>query len=178
MSNVQTGFVNNRILKIQVGFLLSEGVGQSRDFEFDVTQPLRVADDLTLDYLSSTLHLSRTSRGILVQGALETQFAGACTRCLENTLVSLEVPIEELYVYPPEPSAEFTVSDDGFLDIAPLLREEIVTNTPIGILCKADCAGLCPTCGQNLNDGTCECEQDNIDPRLAALKTLKDSLKD
>ena len=178
MSNAQTGYINNRILKIQVGFLLSEGAGQSRDFEFDVPQKLRVSDDLTLDYLRSNLHLSRTSRGILVQGVVETRFSGECARCLDDMLVSLEVPIEELFVYPPDPNEEFTVSDDGILDIAPLLREEIVTNTPIGILCKADCAGLCPTCGQNLNDGPCDCEREDIDPRLAALKTLKDSLND
>lgn len=178
MGNTQTGYINNRILKIQVGFLLSEGAGQSRDFEFDIPQTLRVSDDLTLDYLRSTLHLSRTSRGILVQGEVETRFAGQCARCLDDTQVSLVVPIEELFVFPPEPSAEFTVSDDGILDIAPLLREEIVTNTPIGILCKPDCAGLCPICGQNLNDGPCDCEREDIDPRLAALKTLKDSLKD
>jgi uncharacterized protein len=178
VSNIQTGFINNRILKIQVGFLLSEGAGQSRDFEFDVPQALRVADDMMLDYLHGTLHLSRTSRGILVQGTLDTRFDSECARCLDNTLVSLQVPIEELFVYPSEPDAELVVPEDGNLDLAPLLREEIITNTPIGILCKSDCAGLCPNCGQNLNDGPCGCESEDIDPRLAALKALKDHLKD
>ncbi len=173
MNDTHNGYVNNRVLKLQVGFLLSEGVGQSRETEFDVPR-LRVADDLTLDYLRGTLRLSRTSRGILVQGTLDTAIEGECSRCLDHASVQLEVPIEELYVYPPRPEADFTVADDGILDLTPLLREEIILDTPMGVLCRPDCAGLCPTCGKNLNEGPCDCDRDEIDPRLAALKALKD----
>ncbi len=176
MSETHQGYVNNRVLKLQVGFLLNEGVGQSRDIEFDVPR-LRIADDLMLDYLRGMLHLSRTSRGILVQGTINTTARGECVRCLEPASVDLEVPVEELYVYPPEPGAEFTVADDGILDLALLLREEIILDTPMGVLCKPDCAGLCPTCGKNLNEGPCDCEGEDIDPRLAALKRLKDELR-
>ena len=176
MSETQSGYINNRILRIQVGFLLNEGAGQSRDYDFNVPTALRVADDLMLDYLNGSLHLSRTSRGILVQGTLDAQVRGQCVRCLTDVPVKLEVALEELFVYPPEPGEESTVADDGILDIAPLLREEFILNTPIGVLCKADCAGICPTCGQNLNEGLCACERDEIDPRFAALKNLKDDL--
>jgi uncharacterized protein len=167
------GFVNKRILKMQVGFLLSESAGQSRETEFDVPT-LRVAEDLMLDYLRGTLRLSRTSRGILVQGTLDTAIQGECGRCLDTASVELEVPIEELFVYPPTPDADFTVAEDGILDLAPLLREEIILDTPMGVLCRPECAGLCPTCGKNLNDGPCDCDRGEIDPRLAALKVLKD----
>ncbi len=168
-------YVNNRVLKMQVGFLLNEGVGQSRDVEFDIPT-LKVSDDLTLDYLRGTLHLTRNSRGILVQGTLDTSRKGECGRCLTPAFVQLDVPIEELFVYPPRPEAEFNLADDGILDLAPLLREEIILDTPIGILCRPDCAGLCPHCGQNLNEGVCDCERDAIDPRFAALKALKDDI--
>ena len=176
MTETHQGYVSNRILKIQVGFLLNEGAGQSRDFEFNVPMALRVSEDLMLDYLFGSLHLSRSSRGILVQGTLDTQVSGQCARCLDAVPIELEVPIEELFVYPPEPGVESTVAEDGILDIAPLLREEIILDTPIGVLCKPDCAGICPTCGQNLNDGPCACEREDIDPRFAALKNLKDDL--
>jgi uncharacterized protein len=169
------GYVSNRVLKLQVGFLLSEGVGQSRETEFDVPR-LRVADDLMLDYLRGTLRLSRTSRGILVQGTLDTAIEGECSRCLNRESVQLEVPIEELFVYPPRPEADFVLADDGILDLTPLLREEIILDTPMGVLCRPDCAGLCPNCGKNLNDGPCDCDRETIDPRLAALKTLKDNI--
>ncbi|MEP7288491.1 MAG: DUF177 domain-containing protein [Chloroflexota bacterium] len=175
MSDNHTGYITNRILKLQVGFLLSEGlVGQSRDVEFDIPV-LRVADDLTLDFLRGKLHLSRSSRGILVQGTLETQVNSECKRCLEDTSVELTISIEELFVYPPEPGEPSTLTDDGILDLTPLLREEIILNTPIGNLCKPDCAGLCLTCGKNLNDGPCDCEAEDINPRFAMLKSLKDN---
>ena len=175
MNDTRNGYVSNRVLKIQVGFLLSEGVGQSRDTEFDVPW-MRVSNDLMLDYLRGVLHLSRTSRGILVQGTLKTSLQGECVRCLSDMSVKLDIPIEELFVYPPEAYAEFTVADDGILDLAPLLREEIILDTPIGILCKPDCAGLCPVCGNNLNQASCECEREDVDPRFAALKRLKDEV--
>jgi uncharacterized protein len=175
VSDTNQGYISNRILKVQVGFLLNEGAGYSRDTEFDVPR-LRVSDDLTLDYLRGTLRLSRTSRGILVQGSLDTSFLAECGRCLTDTTIEITVPIEELFVYPPEPDAESTLAEDGILDIAPLLREEIILATPLGVLCKSDCAGLCLTCGKNLNEGLCDCETEQIDPRLAGLQALKDQL--
>src|SRR5205823_6296594 len=122
------------------------------------------------------LRLSRTSRGILVQGSLETAIEGECSRCLSHTSEKLEAPIEELFVYPPSPDADFVVADDGILDLTPLLREEIILDTPMGVLCRPNCAGLCPTCGKNLNEGLCDCDSDEIDPRFAALKALKDDI--
>ena len=176
MNEPHNGYVNNRVLKMQVGFLLNEGVGQSRDMEFEIPT-LRVADDLTLDYLRGTLRMMRNSRGILVQGTLHTGFHGECARCLTDIPVTLDIPIEELFVYPPDPDAEYCLQDDGILDLAPLLREETILDTPIGALCKPDCAGLCLNCGKNLNDGPCDCERDEIDPRLAALKALMDDIQ-
>jgi uncharacterized protein len=175
VNETRSRYVNNRVLKLQVGFLLSESVGQSRETEFDVPN-LRISDDLMLDNLRGVLRLSRTSRGILVQGTLHAAFKGECGRCLDKTFIELDVPVEELFVYPPRPEAEFSLSDDGILDLAPLLREEIILDTPIGVLCRPDCAGLCPTCGKNLNEGPCDCDRDEVDPRLAALKGLKDDI--
>ena len=167
-------YVNNRILKINVGFLLNESVGQSRDTELDIPNTLKVADDLTIDWLRGVLHLSRNSRGILVQGQLATQFPGECARCLEETSVPVDLELEELYVYPAEPGAAFVVTEDGNLDLAPLIREEAIVSVPQTALCRPNCAGLCPTCGANLNDGPCDCNQDVIDPRFAALQKLLD----
>jgi uncharacterized metal-binding protein YceD (DUF177 family) len=172
VSDTPTSYVSNRILKLQVGFLLNDSAGQSRDYEFDVPGALRVADDLTLNSLNGSIHISHSSRGILVQGTLDTSMRGECSRCLDEASVALTVPVEELYVYPPEPGEISTIAEDGILDIGPLLREEIILNTPIGVLCKPDCAGLCPNCGANLNEGPCDCERDPIDPRLAALRGL------
>lgn len=177
VNETRSSYVSNRVLKIQVGFLLNESAGYSRDTEFDVPS-LRVADDLMLDYLGGKLHLSRTTRGILVQGTFDVDFKAECSRCLDEAAVHLEIPIEELFVYPPEPDSELVVPETGLLDLAPLLREEIILTTPIGILCRPDCAGLCPNCGHNLNEGPCDCGSEDTDPRLAALNELKKKLSE
>ena len=177
MNESRSSYVSNRVLKLQVGFLLSETAGYSRDTDFDVPS-LRVADDLMLDHLGGSLHLSRTTRGILVQGKFEVDFKSECSRCLEEADVHLAIPIEELFVYPPEPGADLIVPETGLLDLVPLLREEIILTTPIGTLCRPDCAGLCPDCGHNLNEGPCDCRSEAIDPRLTALQELKKRLSE
>ncbi len=169
-------YIPKKVLRLNVGYLLAEGPGRSRVNELDIPSTIRVAEDLTLDFLRGAVTMSRTSRGILVQGTLETRLLAECDRCLDDALVPLAVPIEELYVYPPEPGAEFTIDDSGIMDLAPLVREEVLLALPKHILCQPECKGLCKECGANLNDGPCECDAEPIDPRFAALKAFRDQL--
>ena len=167
------GFVNRRVLKFNVGFLLAENVGYQRVVELDLPR-VRVEEDLDLDYLRGELKLSRNSRGILIQGALDTGVIGDCVRCLTSIPVPVTLELEELFTYPPSPDSAYSVDDTAILDLAPLIREEAILALPMGGLCRPDCAGLCPQCGQNLNEGTCDCGSDNIDPRLAVLRDWHD----
>jgi uncharacterized protein len=168
-----TGYVSNRVLKVNVGFLLSGGPGHNHDTAFEVPR-IRVSDDLTLEYLRGPIRLSRTTEGILVQGELHAGVEEECYRCLDAVTTDVTIAIEELFVYPSRPGAELSVGDDAILDLAPLLRSEVLISTARGVLCRDDCKGLCPTCGKNRNRETCDCEADDIDPRLAQLKNLLD----
>jgi uncharacterized protein len=168
-------FVLNRVLKFQVGFLLVEGKGAQATFELDIPR-LRIADDVTVGYLKGAIRLSRTSRGVLVQGELLASIAASCHRCLDDVDYQLTLELEELFVHPPEADAEFVLPETGVLDLAPLLREEVILASPMHILCKEDCAGLCPQCGANLNHEPCQCQDAAVDPRLSALRMLRDRL--
>lgn len=168
-------FVNRRVLKFNVGFILAQGPGYRRVMDVEFPR-LQVADDLELEYLRGELRLSRNSRGILVQGEFEAGVNSECDRCLAPTLVPVEIELEELFSYPPSPEALYSVDDTGILDLSPLLREETILAIPMIVACRPDCAGLCPECGQNLNEGTCDCERDEIDPRLAVLRARLDEL--
>lgn len=171
----QPSYMNNRVLKLNVGFLLTSGPGNSHDSEIDFPA-VRVADDLHLSYLRGPLRLSRTKEGILVQATLETTVADECYRCLDPVNHQVVLDLEELYTYQTHSEeAEFSIGDDAILDLAPLLRAEILIELSHGVLCQDDCKGLCPVCGANLNRETCECDRDNIDPRLAVLKKLLES---
>ncbi len=162
-------YVSNRVLKINVGFLLAAGVGNHHDSAFDVPT-VRIAEDLTVDYVRGPIRLSRTAAGILVQGQLEAGISGECIRCLDAVTENVTITVEELYAYPASLTSEFSVYDDAVLDLAPLLRAEVMLATTNGLLCREDCKGLCPECGINLNDATCTCSMDAINPQFAGLK--------
>ncbi|MEG2005510.1 MAG: DUF177 domain-containing protein, partial [Bilophila sp.] len=65
------------------------------------------------------------------------------------------------------------VDNAPVINLAGLLWEEFVLALPVKPLCRPDCKGLCPVCGQNRNEGSCSCVQEEGDPRLAALRGLK-----
>lgn len=164
-------FVNPRVLKINVGFILAESAGYQRTIELDLPR-VRIGGDLDLDFVRGTLRMSRNSRGIFVRGELESAIIGECARCLEATHVPVSFEIEELFAYPPTPEEPYSIEETGILDLAPLLREEAILAVPMVILCRPDCAGLCPICGKNWNEGPCDCAPEEIDPRLAGLRAL------
>jgi uncharacterized protein len=171
VKQLNNGYLSNRVLKINVGFLLSDGPGHHHDSVLDFPA-VRVAEDLTVNYVRGPIRLSRTTEGILVQGKLDVGVDDECHRCLEAVTLNVTVEIEELFAYPPSASAEFSLHDDGILDLSPLMRAEVLLTAAQGVLCRPDCMGLCPECGTNWNIESCTCADEQIDPRFAALKDL------
>lgn len=175
MSHTPDNYLSNRVLKLNVGFLLSDNI-QSRNHDSTLDIPsVRVSDDMILNFVRGALRLSRTKEGVLVQARLETQIAGECTRCLDPVNHDITVIIEELYAYHSDADTEFRIGEDAVLDLNPLLRAEVLIESGGQLLCGPDCAGICPECGANRNHTDCQCELDNIDPRMAVLKQLLDS---
>ena len=133
-----------------------------------------LGSDLTVEYLRGTVRLTRTDRRLLAQGRIQTEMAAECVRCLEPFQLPLEVRFEELFTFFPSNPTDKTyhVGEDGYLNLEPPLQEQVLLTTPMQTLCRPDCRGLCSQCGQNLNQGTCDCSDSTDDPRLAALRTL------
>lgn len=133
--------------------------------------------------LQGELELIRTDRGILVTGKLEAWVKANCSRCLEEFELSLHLTLEEEY-FPakdllaifdslsPEEREGFVIGEDNVLDLEEAIRQHILLNFPIKPICRPDCAGLCPQCGQNLNQGSCGCSREFTDARLSPLKSL------
>lgn len=170
MKHYTNGYVGNRVLKFNVGFLLASGPGHSHEMVFDVPA-VRVAEDVDLAYVRGPVRLSRTAEGVLVQGDLEVGIETECYRCLDPAFDHIDIDVEELFAYPHPIDSEFVVGEDANIDLSPLLRDEVLIAEGHGVLCKPDCKGLCATCGANLNRETCQCE-DEIDPRFAKLREL------
>lgn len=170
MKHVSSGYVSNRVLKLNVGFVLAHGPGYTHETEFDVPA-VKVADDVDLLYLRGPLRLSRAKEGVLVQGTLRLGVEDECLRCLESVQREIVLDLEELFAYPPSSLLDFSIGEDANLDLAPLVRDEVLIADTQGVLCRPDCKGLCPGCGANLNDGPHQCDE-SIDPRLAKLREL------
>ena len=165
----------NAPLRFNVGFLLEGNVGEKREYELDY--PSVSIEDVALKPLQGTVFLSRNSRGIYVEGQLTTNVPTECSRCLSPMVQAVEFELNELFYYPPStaPEGEYTIPATGFLDLSPLVREMGLLATPMQPLCKEECLGFCMECGQNLNDGDCSCNDEEVDPRLATLRSLLNS---
>ncbi len=111
---------------------------------------------------------------VILECAMNTQ----CDRCLAPTTPTFDISIFHTIV--PKLDGEDTLSDeyieiDGdVFDIDELLSSELILGMPTVFTCGDDCKGLCPQCGINLNDNSCNCMNKRIDPRLEKLKGLLD----
>lgn len=138
---------------------------------------IQVSEDVTLTPLKGKFTATRTSEGVYVNGRFQSAIHTECNRCLEPTTAPINIDMDELFYYPEEemPQDEDAFAFDGetgFIDLGPLMRELSLLATPTQPLCRPDCQGLCMECGQNLNEADCGCAVDEIDPRLAKLRTL------
>ncbi|MDY6877584.1 MAG: DUF177 domain-containing protein [Chloroflexota bacterium] len=131
--------------------------------------------DLEVDFFHGTVQAIRVPDGLLVRGIVESQLRLECVRCLEPCALPITLELEEVFGLPganQRQDGTYVVGDGGWLDLAPLLYEQSWAAIPMKPLCRANCKGLCPQCGANLNRESCMCESTQIDPRLVVLKDL------
>jgi uncharacterized protein len=162
-------------MRIDIAQLLRDPVGTQVDIEVDLGVCC-LEDDLCVRAIRGQLKLVRVGEGIWVGGVLAVDLELACVRCLSPTVETIQVELDERFQLPPVDQSQddgvFPIGADHHIDLGPVLRELIIVATPMHAICREDCLGLCPECGQNLNMGPCDCQPDDIDPRLAVLKAL------
>jgi uncharacterized protein len=135
--------------------------------------------------------LTGVDRGALLRAELTATVAADCSRCLSPVIDTLKIPMTLRYVprqeFATRPNAETDTAshatfdpdldeepfDGRRIDLAPALREHLMLALPMGELCREDCQGLCPQCGQNKNEKSCDCRPETVDPRWQRLKELK-----
>jgi uncharacterized protein len=164
---------SQHLLRLNVGFIIHESVGYSRDFPFELPS-ITLKPDLDLVDLSGVARVTRTQQGLLVQVMMTAATACECVRCLDDFFQPLKIDFVELYAFTPNSLTEsgLIVPETGLLDLEPLIREEMLLAIPINPICRPDCKGLCPVCGENLNESQCSHEDEEVDPRLSVLRTL------
>lgn len=97
-----------------------------------------------------------------------------CDRCANPTERSYSFSFRHILVagLSEDSSDDYIEAPDYKLDTDALLRDDILLELPSKFLCKESCKGLCPKCGKNLNEGSCSCQRQEADPRLAVLRHL------
>jgi DUF177 domain-containing protein len=144
---------------------------------FDAEGPLRVTGEL-----------NKISQGILFRGQVRGRIKLTCGRCLENFSQELEQKVEAQWRLIPAPFGTAQSEKDpagriedlesgdiqeGGLNLAERILEDVILALPIQPLCRTSCQGLCPTCGANRNDFPCVCKPDRPSQPFSALKDAK-----
>ena len=111
------------------------------------------------------------------RGKVRTMVQLPCARCLHDFTFPVEADFMTVIVENTRndqfsPDEGFIFLDGETADITPMVEEAIFMAIPICPLCKEECQGLCPVCGQDKNTATCSCQEDTIDPRWEKLKNL------
>src|SRR5215471_6010186 len=120
------------------------------------------------------LAITRASSGTVLELALDVALEGPCFRCLQDAELALELRLREYEATKPESDDERSeYLDEDQLDLSAWAHDAIALALPDKILCRPDCAGLCPLCGKDLNAEPHEHVEERADPRWAKLSELR-----
>ncbi len=168
-------------MELNVSQLMMESSGSTREYILDETE--HAVAMFAGAGIRGRVNLMRTSKSIWVSASLHSTLDSECGRCLLPYLHPIRVHIEEEYIptLDPltgrrlQPSADdgdcFTIDESHILDLTEVVNEYAIMAIPMKPLCREDCAGLCPSCGADLNHIACRCAP-ATDPRWGALLEL------
>lgn len=121
--------------------------------------------------LEASLLLEALAEGILVSGDVAFTSRHACHRCLREWEEAGSVPVLQLYSHEPDEDG-YRIGAGEVVDVEQLLRDEVTLAFPLAPLCREDCAGLCPTCGADLNESPCPGHGEETASPFAVLRGL------
>ena len=137
-----------------------------RDMDVQPRSPLEVR-----------LEAQQAGPDVVVRGSVAGRFEVACRRCLDPVVVEMEEEMALLYkaggVEEDEAADVLPLPVGPELDLVDPVREQVLLTVPRYVYCREACEGLCPKCGTNWNESTCECTTDEMDERWAPLRELK-----
>ena len=123
-------------------------------------------------------------RELRVQGEADLTIQIPCDRCLTEVPVDFKlefdrhIDVDDKEAVRADELDEANYIDGYDLDVDRLLCNEILVGWPMKILCREDCKGICSICGQNLNEGACNCEDTGLDPRMSVIRDLFRNFKE
>lgn len=153
--------------------------------EEELTVRVSLSDENHEDEARVRFRASRYGERVLIEGRASLTTALECSRCLKQFSYPVDTEFQVEYIprgKEPDEADERELSADELdvslysqdeIDIDSMVREQLMIAIPMKPLCDPQCGGICPRCGKNLNEESCDCPQDTIDPRMEPLKRLK-----
>jgi len=156
---------------------------KTKEWITDVLQETGNIDFSVSDDVQLLVDIFRTGDGFEMRGSITTAVTQSCVRCLDNFTFLFKTEFHYSLCPSDEMDAEhdMEVSKDdldvlpykgNFIDLIPLIGEQIIVNVPANPICRESCKGMCPQCGLNLNHASCQC--DKAERRGSAFEVLKD----
>ncbi len=161
--------------------LISEIPDEGLDLQFDETIEAEVIR--LISPVKGNLSVKKIGPELVIQGEITVKAELECSRCLKSFSSEINVPVNVMYHPVEELKAEgkYEIKEDeldtGFyagdeFDLLELVKEQVILNAPMKPLCRENCMGICPGCGTDLNVKKCNCNLNEVDPRLEILKGL------
>jgi uncharacterized protein len=173
-------------MQFNVAQLLKEPTGGTRKYDVQESpEDLELDPELVIqEPIAGRVKFTKIPRGILVNGSLQTVLEVNCTRCLDPFDLPVAIEIEEQFhptvdlqtgaTLPHDEDVDEAtlISERNIIDLSEVVRQALLLELPATAVCREACLGMCPHCGQNLNEGPCNCPAESYDPRWESLKAL------
>ena len=160
---------------------------------FDYELPLNIDPDNSASFLWGVSFpspmkvkgdITNTAGYMRMRLSMSVDYSAECARCLAPVFDSFSLDLEKtvatkevLSDVDEDRLDDYAIIENGFLDMDEQLMEQLEMEFPVRILCKESCRGLCQRCGKNLNEGECDCDTREIDPRMEPLRKLLEQMK-
>jgi uncharacterized protein len=159
---------------------------RDEEVTLDIDEPAPPGTDVEfVGNVTGRITLHNMGGQVAAWGQLSATALMECGRCLAEHEVPLnfefsetcsfdqiDEPLSYTQIASEDDSAPIPLMDGDVVDLSELVRQLLVLHTPVRSLCQQDCEGICPHCGTDLNVSECDCEIDEVDPRLAPLREL------
>jgi uncharacterized protein len=134
--------------------------------------------DVVPSVVPADLEVTKATTGTVLELSFEVRLEGPCFRCLTDTGLDLAIAVREYQANDPAATEEERSDyvEDDRVDLSTWARDAVALALPDKILCRPECAGLCPFCGKDLNVEPHEHEESETDPRWSALENLRGRL--
>lgn len=159
-------------LRFQISDLLAHP-GQARRESAVVGVHVALSNASVHGDVEVSVDLRSLTDGAVVRGIARTVVDVTCIRCLTEWSEPLEISVESVFrTHPDDEDDELPVDPGGWIDLEPVIHDEVALALPTRPLCRQDCLGLCPTCGNDLNVDPCDGHGDVSESPFALLQQL------